>query len=437
MSPVPNSSTSRARRSTWTTIGSPDTSSPYSASWNTAALGDGSYDLRVVTTDNAGLTFTSAVRTVQVDTTAPSVAITFPVDDGFYDDTNWNAGCVAGSGDICGTASDAGGVASVGVTIQRSSDSRYWTGNAGTTTTQWSTTVQNLTVTGTTAWNRALTTASLQTNVTYTVKATATDGVGLTGTATNVFVYDTSDPTGTITVPVNGANVSGSVPVTSNSSDGAGSGVASAVFQYRVLTTGAWTTIGTALTSPYTVSWNTTGVADNQYYLRVTTTDRLGNVVSSSDTATRVRVDNADPTGELTAPSNGATVGSPVTVSSSSADAGSGVLNATFQYSPANAGTWNTIGAPDTSSPYSVSWTTSALPDGLLRPAGHHDRQRRQHLHVADPYGHGRHHAAVGRHHLPGRRCGLQRRRLERGRVRSASAAPPPTLRRAPSPASP
>ncbi len=37
-----------------------DTASPYSASWNTTGFGDGAYDLRVITTDNLGNSFTSA-----------------------------------------------------------------------------------------------------------------------------------------------------------------------------------------------------------------------------------------------------------------------------------------------------------------------------------------------------------------------------------------
>ena len=57
----------------WTTIGT-DTNAPYSVNWNTTALSDGDYDLRVVTTDDAGNTFTSATRTVTVDNTAPSSA---------------------------------------------------------------------------------------------------------------------------------------------------------------------------------------------------------------------------------------------------------------------------------------------------------------------------------------------------------------------------
>ncbi len=77
--------------------------------------------------------------------------------------------------------------------------------------------------------------------MTYTITATATDAVGLTGTATNVFVYDTTNPTGSITAPANSANVSGDVTVSSNSADTGGAGVAWASFEYRVATSGPWT----------------------------------------------------------------------------------------------------------------------------------------------------------------------------------------------------
>ena len=65
--------TSPAGADSWTNLGAADTTSPYSASWNTTTFSDGLYDLRVITTDNAGLTFTSpTVTSVLVDNTAPT-----------------------------------------------------------------------------------------------------------------------------------------------------------------------------------------------------------------------------------------------------------------------------------------------------------------------------------------------------------------------------
>jgi hypothetical protein len=62
---------SPAGAGTWTTTG---------ASWNTASVADGSYDLRAQATDNAGNTAESALRTVTVDNTAPALVSSTPAD---------------------------------------------------------------------------------------------------------------------------------------------------------------------------------------------------------------------------------------------------------------------------------------------------------------------------------------------------------------------
>jgi hypothetical protein len=62
---------SPAGAGTWTTIGT---------NWNTASGADGSYDLRARATDNAGNSANSALRTVTVDNTAPTVSSSLPAD---------------------------------------------------------------------------------------------------------------------------------------------------------------------------------------------------------------------------------------------------------------------------------------------------------------------------------------------------------------------
>jgi hypothetical protein len=89
---------------------------------------------------------------------------------------------------------------------------------------------------------------------------------------------------------VNGAGVA----VSANSAD-AGSGVNSAQFQTSPHGASAWTNLGAAdTTSPYGVTWNTTAYADGQYDLRVITTDKSGNSITSA--AVMVEVQNAAPT---------------------------------------------------------------------------------------------------------------------------------------------
>jgi chitinase len=57
---------SPAGADTWTTLCT-DTSSSYACSWNTTTTAEGSYDLRAIATDNAGLTTTTATVTRVVD----------------------------------------------------------------------------------------------------------------------------------------------------------------------------------------------------------------------------------------------------------------------------------------------------------------------------------------------------------------------------------
>jgi hypothetical protein len=62
---------SPAGAGSWTTI-CPDTSSPYSCSWNASALADGAYDLRAVAQDTIGNQATSPTVTATVNNTGPT-----------------------------------------------------------------------------------------------------------------------------------------------------------------------------------------------------------------------------------------------------------------------------------------------------------------------------------------------------------------------------
>ena len=96
--------------------------------------------------------------------------------------------------------------------------------------------------------------------------------------------------------------------------------------------------------------------------MRVRATDNAGNAESASSRT--FTFDATAPTGSLTAPANGAVIsGSSVTVSSDSADAGSGVALATFERRPSGGGSWTTIDT-DSSAPYAVSWDTTAVGNG-------------------------------------------------------------------------
>ena len=72
--------------------------------------------------------------------------------------------------------------------------------------------------------------------------------------------YTSTYPTVTITSPSDGATVSGSVNINANASD-SGSSVSKVEF-YR-----DWTLLGTDSMPPYSMSWNTTGMASGKHTL--------------------------------------------------------------------------------------------------------------------------------------------------------------------------
>ncbi len=291
-----------------------DSSAPYTAGFDTTAVADGLYDLRVFTTDTAGnAESTPATIQVRVDNTDPTGTITAPV----------NAADLRGTVALTSNSADSGsGVATV--VFQRSP------AGAGTWTNQAA------------SWN-----TTLQADGLYDLRVVTTDNAGNAFSSAPITVrVDNTAPTGAVTAPAGGSNVRGTITLASNSAD-AGSGVATTQFQRSPAGAGTWTNEA--------ASWNTTLQADGLYDLRVVTTDNAGNAFTSG--VVTVRVDNTAPTGSITAPANGAEIGvSPVALTSNSADAGSGVATVVFERSPAGAGSW---------SPTPASWDTASGPNAV------------------------------------------------------------------------
>ncbi|MFY9586171.1 MAG: hypothetical protein WAT66_01810 [Actinomycetota bacterium] len=179
--------------------------------WNYALAlpADGAYTLHVQTTDTLGNaqsgTTYAALSSFNIDTTAPTASITFPVSAGSYKNSTWGAGCTPVG--ICGTATDVTGVQSVRISIKRNSDNNYWNGTAfsGTSETFNATTLASAGGTSTT-WTYGF---AMPADDGYTIHVQATDTLGnaQTGTtyaATATFTIDTANPTVTLTFPVNG-----------------------------------------------------------------------------------------------------------------------------------------------------------------------------------------------------------------------------------------
>jgi hypothetical protein len=161
---------------------------------------------------------------------------------------------------------------------------------------------------------------------------------------------DTTPPTVSVTAPSAGATVSGSaVGLAATAADNRG--VTSVQFRVDGADVGSADT-----TAPYTATFNALTVADGSHAITAVAKDAAGNATTSA--AVTVTVANGTPpTVSLTAPAAGATLTGSTTLSASASD-DRGVASVQFKVDGAD------VGAPDTTSPYSVTWDSATVANG-------------------------------------------------------------------------
>ena len=243
-------------------IGVEDTTAPWSISWDTSGVSNGTYIITAVARDAAGNTSASSLVTVSVDNTdvtAPSISITSPAQGATLSDTVT----------LTASASDDVGVVGVQFKLDGNDLGAEDTGNP------WSTT-----------WD---TTQVADGN--YTLTAVARDAGGNTTTAGSVSITvnngDQTPPTISITSPSAGATVSGTVTITANASDNVG------VVGVQFLVNGNFH--GSEDTSnPWSVTWDTTQLANGTYTLTAVARDAAGNTTTAA--LVTLTVNNADTT---------------------------------------------------------------------------------------------------------------------------------------------
>jgi hypothetical protein len=309
--------------STWTTIGT-DVAAPWSVDWDTTTVPDGAYDLRATVSDQAGNQHDSDLPSKVVDNTAPTASITAPAANA----------TISASVTVSASATDAtSGVASVQFLVRPFGSATFVTFGSDSTSPYAST----------------LNTTGLPDGAAE-LQVVVTDVAGnQTTTPSRPVTIDNSASRITLADP--GAYAAGDVSLSAT----AGAGATQVVFQRSPAGAGTWTTFDTDTAAPFTATLSTTGLSDGDYDLRAVSTDGAGHT-AASQTRT-VRVDNTAPTGSLTAPAAGATVGTSATaVTATADDTGSGVASVTFQYRVAGGGVYTDIGS-DTSSPFEASWT--------------------------------------------------------------------------------
>jgi hypothetical protein len=196
-------------------------------------------------------------------------------------------------------------------------------------------------------WNSGVTLGA------HAIVAKAYDTFNNIGTSTtvNVTVTDQTAPTTSVTAPSANSFVTGStVNVTGTAADNVG--VIGVQFKLDGVNIGA-----EDLTSPYSVTWNTTGATNGSHSLTSVARDAAGNTTTS--TAVSVNVDNAAPTVTITSPTSGSVVNGTVAVNATAADnaGGSGISKVEFYVD-------GTLSSTDTLTPFTFSWDTTPLTFG-------------------------------------------------------------------------
>jgi hypothetical protein len=157
-------------------------------------------------------------------------------------------------------------------------------------------------------------------------------------------------PTVSITAPAAG-QVVGTVSVTASASDNVG--VAGVQFQVNGANLGAEDT-----SAPYSVSWNTTTLANGNYTLTAKARDAAGNTTTSAPVAVTVNnaPDTQAPVVSITNPAAGNVSGT-ISITATASD-NIGVVGVQLLLNGAN------LGSEFTSAPYTYSWNTNSLANG-------------------------------------------------------------------------
>lgn len=288
-----------------------DDSSPYEISWDSKSVSDGVHIITAKAYDVANNTNTASI-TVNIDNTGPILNITQPN----------NNQILKGNVPIRIDAQDSHGVSKVEVLI----DNQI---KATLTNTPYEY-----------VWN-----SDVYQEGSHEIRARGYDSLNnISETSINVIV-DRTPPSVSITYPTNNAVVGGALTIKTNINDTYG--VDKVEFYLNDVL------LGTIVTSPYQIDWDTRTYTEGNYTIKVKAYDKAGN---TNEVSISVRVDNTAPFVNITNPQDGVYVKGTITIQAT-ATSQLGVSRVEFYVDN------NKIGE-DTSSPYEISWNTSNVSDG-------------------------------------------------------------------------
>jgi hypothetical protein len=156
----------------------------------------------------------------------------------------------------------------------------------------------------------------------------------------------------TITAPAGGSTVGGTTTVSASVSIIGSLTVAGVQFKLDGANLGSEDT-----SEPYSVPWNTKATNNGSHTLTAVARDLLGLTFTSDPVTVTVFNDTTSPSITITSPANGASVSGTISVTANASD-NVGVIGVQFSLDGAS------LGAEDTSAPYSVSWNTTAASNG-------------------------------------------------------------------------
>lgn len=236
---------------------------PYSISWNSTTVADGAHTVVAVARDAAGNVATSSSITIIIDNTAP----------------------VRSSGSPTGTLALNTSSTTISLTTNEAATCRYST-NAGIAYGS----MTNLSTTGGVSHSQVVNGLSNGGNYIYYVKCQDARGNANASDFTISFSVagDTTFPVVAMTAPANNAVISGSsVTLSATASDDVSVAGVKFLLDDSIL-------IGSEDTSsPYSISWDSTSVADGIHTLKAVARDGSNNVTDSSFIT--INVDNAAP----------------------------------------------------------------------------------------------------------------------------------------------
>lgn len=303
------------------------TAAPYTCSWDTTTVADGTHQLRAVAADTFANSATSPSATATVANAASVRLGVVPA-------------VVRGDVPLSATVSAPGGAA-VDLRIQqRVSGAGTWQDVPGCAATAPSVSC---------TWG----TGSLA--GTYDVRARAVVGSSTLLDMVTGLVVDNVAPTVTLSAPA--GPWSGTVRLSATADD-AHSGLADVRFHYAPNGSSTWTDLCLVSAAPYTCDWKTSGVTDGSYSVRAVATDRAGNTATTPSQQRTV----SNTVASVSVVSPGSPVSGTVTVGAN-ASSSNGVKNVLVRWAPAGTSSWTTL-CTATAAPYGCPWNTLTATTG-------------------------------------------------------------------------